>query len=67
MPLYRFGIRDGERFEDHDGINLPDDVTARAHAMGIIQELRNADETSWRGFIMEVERDGRLVWKIPFK
>ena len=66
MPLYRFGIRDGERFEDHEGIDLPDDVTARAHAMGIIQELRNADEGSWRGFTMEVERDGQLVWKIPF-
>ena len=36
VPLYRFGIRDGERFEDHEGIDLPDNVTARTHAMGII-------------------------------
>ena len=51
VPLYRFGIRDGERFEDHECIDLPDNVTARTHAMGIIQELRKATKPLGEGSI----------------
>jgi hypothetical protein len=67
MPLYKFHIRDGDRFEDDEGVSLPDDPSARAHAMGIVHELQKADEASWRDFTMEVRRDGQLVWEIPFE
>ena len=67
MPLYKFHIRNGDDFEDHEGVSLPDDRSARAHAVGIVRELRKADEASWRQYTMEVRRDGRLVWEIPFE
>jgi hypothetical protein len=63
MPLYHFSIR-SDRFEDNEGFDLPDDMSARRHAVGIIHELQNADEDSWRDFTMEVRRDGQLVWEI---
>jgi len=66
MPLYQFYIRDGDHFEDDEGVDLPDDLTARAHAIGIVHELQKADEASWREYTMEVRRDGQLVWEIPF-
>jgi hypothetical protein len=67
MPRYRFTIRDGDRFDDEEGVVLPDDFAARTHAIGIIQELEKASETDWAGYTMEVSRDGRVVWKIPFE
>jgi hypothetical protein len=67
VPLYKFHIRDSEYFEDDEGIDLPDDRSARAHAIGIVNELQKADEANWRDFTMEVRRDGQLVWEIPFE
>jgi hypothetical protein len=67
MPRYRFTIRDGDSFDDEDGVMLPDDLAARAHAIGMIQELQKADEANWRGYTMEVTRDGQVVWEIPFE
>ena len=66
MPVYEFHIRNGDHFEDDEGISLPDDRSARAHAIGIVRELQKADEADWREYIMEVRRDGRLVCEIPF-
>ena len=57
----------GDSFEDDEGINLPDDLAAQRHAMGVIHELQKAHETNWRGFKMEVRRDGQLLWEIPFE
>jgi|tagenome__1003787_1003787.scaffolds.fasta_scaffold10429899_1 hypothetical protein len=67
MPRYGFTIRNSDRFDDEEGVLLPDDLAARTHAIGIIQELEKASETDWAGHTMEVTRDGRLVWKIPFE
>jgi hypothetical protein len=67
MPLYKFHIRDGEHFEDDEGVNLPDDRSARAHAIGIVHELQEADEAGWRDFTIEVRRHGQLVCEIPFE
>jgi hypothetical protein len=44
-----------------------DELTARRHAIGVIQELQKADEPNWHGFTMEVRRDGQLVGIIPFE
>ena len=67
MSRYRFTIRDHDSFDDEDGLMLPDDVSARTHAIGIIQELQKASEHDWTGYTMEVTRDGRVVWVIPFE
>jgi uncharacterized protein DUF6894 len=67
MPRYRFTIRDHDRFDDEDEVNLPDDLAARTHAIGIIRELRKANEADWSDYTMEVIRDGRVVWQIPFE
>ena len=67
MPRYRFTIRDGDGFDDEEGVVLPDDFAARTHAKGIIQELENASATDWAGHTMEVTRDGLLVWELPFE
>jgi hypothetical protein len=66
VPVYEFHIRDGDFFEDHEGVSLPDDRSARAHAAGIVHELQKADEAAWREYVMEVRRDGQLVCEIPF-
>jgi nitrate reductase gamma subunit len=39
----------------------------RALEAGIIQELEKASETDWAGSTMEVTRDGRVVWELPFE
>jgi hypothetical protein len=67
MPRYRFTIRVSDRFDDEEGVVLPDDFAARTHAIGIIQELEKASETDWAGYRMEVSRDGRVVWEVPFE
>jgi hypothetical protein len=66
VPLYKFHIRNGDDFEDHEGVSLPDDRSARAHAAGIVRELQKADETAWREYVIEVRRDGQVVYEIPF-
>ena len=42
-------------------------IGARAHAMQIIHELQKGNEEMWRGYTMEVVRDGELLWRIPFE
>jgi Domain of unknown function (DUF6894) len=64
MPRYRFTVRDHDSFDDEDGVMLPDGLSARMHAIGIIQELEKASETDLVGYAMEVSRDGQVVWEI---
>ena len=66
MPHYRFTIRDTDRFDDEDGVFLLDDGAAREYAIQILNELQKDDEASWAGPTMEVMREGRVVWRIPF-
>jgi len=67
MPRYHFSVRDHEYIGDEDGIILPDDQTARAHAMQVIHELQKGDESVWGSYTMEVTRKGRVLWRIPFE
>jgi hypothetical protein len=67
MPRYHFGVGDGDLIGDEDGVILPDDLTARTYAMQTIHELLKGDEESWGNRTMEVTRDGRVVWRIPFE
>jgi hypothetical protein len=47
MPRYRFVICDSDRFDDEEGVVLPDDLTARKRALGMIQELQKAGKADW--------------------
>jgi len=67
MPRYNFLVCDGDCIQDEDGVILPDNQTARAHAMQIIHELQKGDEESWDRYTMEVMREGQLLWRIPFE
>jgi hypothetical protein len=60
MPLYHFSIRDGDRFEDNEGFDLPDDMSARTHAVGIIHELQKVDETV--GVILQWKLGETVNW-----
>jgi len=67
MPRYRFTVRNDELIEDEDGAIMPDDQDARAYAMQIIHELQKGEEATWHSYTMEVLREGRVVWRIPFE
>jgi len=53
-------------FKDEEGIILAGDLAAREHAIQIVNEVQKGDEESWRGYVMEVMREGSVVWVIPF-
>jgi hypothetical protein len=67
MPRYRLVIQNTDRFDDEDGVILADDQAARDYALQVVHELQKGDEASWSGYTMEVTRDGRVVWRIPFE
>jgi hypothetical protein len=67
VPIYQFGIREGDHFDVPEIIHFPDDRTAREHAIWIVHALQKVDEASWREFTMEVKRDGQVIWEIPFE
>ena len=64
MHRYRFTIRG--LFDNEEGVILPDDGTAREYAIQILDELQKDDEASWAGHTIEVMREDRVVWRIPF-
>jgi hypothetical protein len=66
MPRYHFRCCDGEPIIDEDFVILPDDKSARSYAMQTIHELLKGDEEAWGNRTMEVTRDGRVIWRIPF-
>jgi hypothetical protein len=45
VPRYHFDIRNTGPFDEH-GVMLPGDLTAREHAMQIVNELHKGDEES---------------------
>lgn len=68
IPRYLFVLRHldyDDLDNDPDGVELPDDVTAREFALKIIRGLLDSGE-NWKGWVMEVTRDERRVWYLPF-
>ena len=57
MPRHRFTIRDTDDFDDEDGMILPNDGTAREHAIKIMGELQKDDEAGWVAYTMEVTQE----------
>jgi Domain of unknown function (DUF6894) len=66
VPRYHFNIRNTDPFKDEEGITLAGDLAAREHAIQIVNELKKGDPESWIGYVMEVMREGSVVWVIPF-
>ncbi len=68
MPRYFFNLDDGRRIiSDPDGTELPDDQSAREHAVGVMQELaRNREErtSTWRLIVCDVT--GTLRFELAF-
>jgi hypothetical protein len=64
MPIYRFAVHHWR--DDPEGIELPDDKTARELARQIIRDLKKNDEARWRGRTIKVTDGDRQVWEIPF-
>jgi hypothetical protein len=52
VPRYHFNIRNTDAFNDEYGM-MPGDLTAREHAMQMVNELQKGDEESWTGYTME--------------
>jgi len=44
---------------------LADDLSARTYTIGMIQELKKANEGDWTGYAMQVSRN--VGWAIPFE
>jgi hypothetical protein len=62
----RFTVRNTDRFDNEDGVFLPDDGAAREYAIEIMDELQKDDEADWTGYTIEVMREGRIVGGSPF-
>ena len=54
MPRYHFNIRNTDPLNDEDGAILPGDLSAREHAIQIVNALQKGDEESWIGYVIEV-------------
>jgi hypothetical protein len=68
MPRYLFALRHSDHDDldnDPDGVELPDDVTAREFAVKVIRGLLESGE-NWKGWVMEVTQGDRCVWNLPF-
>jgi hypothetical protein len=59
VPRYRFTIRDTDRFDDEDGMILPDDGTAREYAIKIM------DATNWCATAEKAVPSLRVLWTDP--
>ena len=63
MPHYRFTSPNGDRLKDEEGVILPDDQSARAYGMRIMNEMQQG-EAAGKVYEIDVIRDDRVVWHI---
>jgi hypothetical protein len=68
VPRYFFNLNDGGRIiPDLEGIELPDDDSARTHGCHVVRELaRNRERTtrSWRLTVCDAQ--GAPCFELPF-
>ena len=67
MSRYHFAVKDAARYEDPDGMELPDDAAVRDYAIRVIREVQHGEDHNWTGWTMEVRQGQRIVWQIPFE
>jgi hypothetical protein len=63
MPRYYFNIVDGRRFDDAEGLELPDTAAARAEAVAIARDLMRIDptRTDWSEWLVQVTNEHRQI------
>jgi hypothetical protein len=68
MPMYKFAVSDGgrSRLQDVDGTDLANDMAAREHALQVMKELKQNNESRWKNWKIEITEGGRRVIDIPF-
>ena len=62
MSVYRFQLNGPETAADPDGVELPNDIAARAYAIGVARELTFKRDQylghGWSAWTMSVSDDG---------
>lgn len=68
MPRYFFSLLECSRvIADPDGIDLPNEAAARAHAETVVTELMRHREVATRSWRLHVRDDRqRVVYEVPF-
>jgi len=68
MPLYHFKlIHDGAEAADPDGVRLPNNRSARDHALRVARELLKHEEVRKRHWLLEVRsKKGNTLFAVPF-
>jgi hypothetical protein len=69
MPRYYFSLRNGRRFDDVDGLELPNIAAAREEASGFAGDLMKMEpgRSDWRGYFVRVSgEDQEHLFDLPF-
>ena len=69
MPRYYFSVRNGRQFDDVDGLELPDEASARAEAKGFARDLMRMEpeRRDWSNWVVSVsDGEGRIVFSLLF-
>ena len=69
MPRYYFNIENDSVFDDPDGLDLPDAVSARDEALGLARDLMRLqpERLEWTDYKVRVtDESGRPVLDLPF-
>jgi hypothetical protein len=69
MPRYYFSLRNGRRFDDVDGLELPDLDAVRKEAVGFARDMMRMEpgRRDWTGWIVCVTDEAqRCVFEVAF-
>jgi hypothetical protein len=69
MPRYYFSLANGRRFDDVDGLELPDMAAVRAEAVGFARDLMRleVERRDWSHWSVRVtDDDQKPVFDLPF-
>jgi hypothetical protein len=69
MPRFYFSLVNGRKFDDVDGLDLPDIEAARAEALGFALDLMRLEpqRRDWSRWLVRVTDDQRHpVFDLPF-
>jgi hypothetical protein len=69
MPRYFYSLKNGRRFDDVDGLEMPDLHAAREEAVGFARDMMRMEpgRRDWTGWIVCVTDEAqRCVFKVAF-
>ncbi len=67
MPFYYFGLHDGTRVNDPDGLEMRDDSAALAHAKQVARELVKNNSSFAPLKVIVTYGTGRTVGRVPLR